>query len=119
MEAFWFYGKGKVTVKELIKPKKVGMLLLGDFTVVVIGIVIFVLLFFLVNPIIAIYLGLPLVELTTIVISVSGESYVLEHVGYDLDSWKKEHKTLKKTKKANKKAKKQEKKALKHNKTQE
>ncbi|MCR5332554.1 MAG: hypothetical protein K6E11_00815 [Bacilli bacterium] len=114
LEAFWFFGRGKVTLKELIKPKNVGFLLLGDLTVIAIGIVLFVILFFVVNPIIAIYLGVPLVELTTIVIGLTGETYVLEAIGYDKDEWKKEHKKLKKAKKASKKAEKIEKKALKH-----
>lgn len=114
LEAFWFFGRGKTTLKELLKVKKVGLLLLGDLTVVAIGIVLFVILFFAVNPIIAIYLGVPLVELTTIVVGISGETYVLEAIGFDRDEWKKEHKEHKKAKKAQKKAEKEGKKALKH-----
>ena len=112
MEAYWLHGRGKTTLKELLKISKIAMLMLGDLIIVVIGAILFALLFFVGNPLLAIYLGLPLAELTSVVLQLTGETYVLESIGYDKAEWKQE----KREKKA---LKKEEKKLLKDNKEEE
>ena len=102
-EGFVLHGRGKVTLKEMLNFKSVALLILSNVIIVVTGIVTFLLCFLTGHLIIALALGVPLIELASVVTSYTGETYVLDYMkekGIDVHAKKeKKHKKEKKAKK--------------------
>lgn len=120
VEAFWLHAKGKIALKELLKMKKIGAMVLADVIVSITGLLSFIIVMRIFNGFTALFLAVPLLVLIAVVINTSGDTYVLETIGYDPKvakaARKEKHKAKKadkKEKKANKKADKKEKKASK------
>lgn len=80
LEGYLFYGIKKVKFKEVMKVRNVLILYLISLIIIAIAASIVALLFLIFNPIIAIYIGLPFVEIAIASNSLIAESYVVELV---------------------------------------
>lgn len=80
LEGYLFYGIKKVKFKEVMKVRNVLILYLISLIIIAIAASIVAILFLIFNPIIAIYIGFPFVEIAIASISLIAESYVVELV---------------------------------------
>ena len=80
LEGYLFYGIKKVKFKEAMKVRNVLTLYLISLIIIAIAASIVALLFLIFNPVIAIYIGFPFVEIAIASISLIAESYVVELV---------------------------------------
>ena len=80
LEGYLFYGIKKVKFKEVMKVRNVLTLYLISLIIIAIAASTVAILFLIFNPIIAIYIGFPFVEIAIASISLIAESYVVELV---------------------------------------
>ena len=79
--AYVVYGFKKISVKKVLNAKNIFLLLLSDLIVLAISLALMVILTLLSNAICGIMLGFAFVEIAFLVISMNGESYVINLLG--------------------------------------
>lgn len=79
-EAYLFYGVKKIKIKEVVNVKDFFLLYLTDLVILIIGVIICVALFFIFNPVFAVFVILPIAEITISILGVNAEGYVVRKV---------------------------------------
>ncbi|MBR0439624.1 MAG: hypothetical protein IJK27_02535 [Bacilli bacterium] len=79
-EAYLFYGLKKIKLKEVVNFKDLVLLYVTDLVILVIGVLICVALFFIFNLIFALFVILPIAEITISILGVNAEGYVVRKV---------------------------------------
>ena len=108
VQGYLLHGYKKIAFKEVFKFKTVVLCTLSDAIIFVSGIITIVLLALIINPIIGIVIGLPLLEIAIIVSRLSAESYVVDKISGEYDrevQARKERRELRREKRLAKQAK--------------
>lgn len=78
LEAYFIHAFKTLKFRDVFTVKAILLLILGDIIILIIAVALTVLLFFLLNPFVALLLGLPLIQIATIVMRLNAESYVID-----------------------------------------
>ena len=79
-EAYFLHGRGKIPLKSVINGRNVACLYAVGAIICAIAVVFFLLVWQIANAAVAIFLAIPLIEITFTVLNLNAESYVLHEV---------------------------------------